>query len=235
MGQELERKKGKYNVVTGLGRSGTSVMMLILRQSGIPITGFRYSLNLPELSFGGKNVDIGITFPTDIAKERNKYGFWEIPSLTLYQGLTGYYEDIGIEGDMIKVFSGVLARSEPSLVNKAIVMLREPKAMLASMLQCREFIPENIKPFSEMLATRLLAMRNWLRTNKKEYIVVQYEKLIEEPEQIVKEVCQFIGKGDYKEGIKVVDKRLNRSIPRDDLGDISELEEVYESINNNAN
>lgn len=230
MGHELGRK-GKYNIVSGLGRSGTSVMMLAMRQSGIPITGFRHSLYLPELSFGGKNVDIGISFPTDIARERNRNGFWEIPTLSVYEGLTNYYKDIGIEGDVIKVFAGVLAKSEPKLINKVIVMLREPRTMLSSMVQCREFVPEQITPFTEMLAHHLRAMKAFLEGNEKEFLVVRYEKLLEKPEKTMKAVCGFIGRGDYKYGARVIDKKLNRSAPLE-AGDISQLEKIYESFNN---
>ncbi len=219
---------GKYNIATGLGRSGTSLMMLCLRQSGIPITGFRYYLHIPELTFDGKMIDAGMCFPNDRLKKINKDGIWEIFNLAVHTGLINHYKDVGFKGDAIKVFVGALIKSEPDLINKTIIMLRQPAVMFDSMIKAGEFNIHQAGEASYYLAEAVLNAIKFLKENDKEYKIVIYEKLLENPEETMKDVCQFIGRGEYQYGAKVIDKSLNRSIARNDLGDIRKLEEVYQ-------
>lgn len=225
--------KGKYNIVSGLGRSGTSTMMLCLRQAGIPITGFRWSYHFPDLTFNNRTLDFGLCFPNDRMKQTNKDGNWEILDMSIKTGITDYYKDIGFEGDVIKVFAGALHQSNPDLINKVIIMMRKPNIVLSSMINCGEFKAEQASEVSNIFADDISKCGIYLRKNYKEYMVVQYEELLEKPRATMMKVCEFLGRGDYEYGAKVINPKLNRSVARSDLGDISELEKIYNIAINN--
>ena len=219
---------GGYHLVSGTGRSGTSAMMLCLRQAGIPIIGFKFGVYLGELTYGGNRLDCSIC-PSDERKRINKNGFWEIMSLAIHEGLTDYYKDIGIEGDVIKVFTSVLPKSNPDLIDKTILMFREPKAVLTSMINADEFTKDNASQMSKRLARHTINSIRFLEDNNKEFKIVIFERLLEDPEKVMKEVCEFFDRGDYKLGAEVIDVKLNRSKNHiNDLGDISELEKIYQ-------
>ncbi len=217
-----------YNLVVGTGRSGTSAMMLCLRQAGIPIIGFKFGVYLGELTLGGNRLDCSIC-PSDERKRINKNGFWEIMSIAIHEGLTDYYKDIGIKGDVIKVFTSVLPNSNPELIDKTILMFREPKATLTSMINADEFTKAHASQMSKRLARHTLNSIRFLEENNKEFKIVIFEQLLEDPEKVMKEVCEFFDRGDYKLGAEVIDVKLNRSKNHiNDLGDISELEKIYQ-------
>ena len=222
---------GKYNICSGSGRSGTSLMMLALRQAGVPITGFRYGIYLTNFTFHGNKLDFGVCFPSDEMQRANPNGVWEISSVAAKNGLTDYYKDIGFKGDVIKVVSRVLVRSNPNLIDKTIIMLREPKALLSSMINCGMFTRSEASNKSSEVAQEIIGGIQFLKENRKKFIIVSYEGFLEEPENTMKRVCEFMGRGDYKYGAKVPDKTLNHGkVPINDLGDISKLEEVYQTI-----
>lgn len=219
---------GKYNLVSGSKRSGTSLMMLALRQSGIPIVGFRYGIYLNEFTYSGNKLDIGLTLPSDEMKRANPNGVWEIPSIVAKTGITDYYKDIGIKGDAMKICSDFIIFSEPHLIDKTIMMMRDPKAVLSSMIRCNMFQREDASKVSLLIAKEITTAIQFLKENNKEFKVVSYEGFLKEPHYTMEDVCAFLGRGDYKYGADVVDRKLNHG-EIEDLGDISELEKVCKS------
>lgn len=218
-----------YNIVSGTGRSGSSAMMLAIRQAGIPITGFKFVVYIEGLVYYGNKLNCSVCQIDDKMRTTNKNGFWEIPSLAIKDGLTDYYKEIGIKGDVIKIFTSVLPLSNPDLIDKTILMFREPKAVLTSMINAGEFLKESVSMMSSKLAWHTTNTIKFLKDNKKEFKVVIYEQLLGDPEKVIKSVCEFFGKGNYKLGAEMIDVKLNRSkVHINDLGDISELEKVYQ-------
>lgn len=100
------------------------------------------------------------------------------------------------------------------------------------MIEAGEFPVANASQASSILAQHLRNAIEFLKENDKEYKVVQYEELLKDKYQVIKECCDFIGRGDYLYGVKIIDKKLNREVARNDLGDISELEKVVQLIIN---
>ena len=204
-------------------------MMLCLRQSGIPVIGTPYYFHIPNLSLNDLPIDIGLYFPpSEQSRITNTNGYWEVVSLSINNGLTDRYKDIGFNGDLIKVFASVLTKSNPDLINKTIIMLREPRAMISSMITAGEFSEERASEASGVLAWYLKDAIGFLKKHKKDYMVVVGERMLKKPRAVMKKVCEFLGRGDYRYGAEMINKSLNRAVPRNDLGDISPLEEVYQ-------
>ena len=231
--------KNKFNVVSGLRRGGTSVMMLALRQSGIPIIGFKYpfqfdfdyvNLKTRKVDKAKVKQDGGLLEPLEDVKKHNPKGFWEVSSITLKEGLQEKHAGIGENGDLIKVTSDVLPTSNPKMIDKTIVMIREPRKVIASMLNA---VPvENEKEWSRFAALGLLhnmvSCLKWLNYHKKKYRVVRYEDLLENPAIIIKDICKFLKRGDYRFGVEVVEKKLDKEKPIEyNNNEIQEVEEFY--------
>ena len=220
---------GKYLICSGIKRSGTSLMMLALRQSGIPIIGFRYGIYLQNFTYSGNKLDIGLCLPSDEMKRANPNGVWEIPSIVAKTGITNDYKNIGLKGDVIKICSDILIFSEPKLIDKTIIMVRKPKAVLSSMIRCGMFVKAEASKVSLKIAREIKTAIQFLEENNKEYITISYENFLRFPSHTMKRVCKFLGRGDYKYGAKVADKKLNHGTI-EGLGDIKELEKVYNTM-----
>ena len=169
-----------YNVVSGLRRSGTSLMMLSLRQSGIPIIGLKFAVNTN-----------GDTFtPDKREKEGNPDGYWELGSITSVHGLKKGY-DIGMDGDVIKITADALYFSDPCMINRVIVMERNMDDIIRSMLKGGLFKDSEIDLAIEKNKRDISRTYDWLDDNNKDFMIVSYEKLVSDPETI-KKACKFI-------------------------------------------
>jgi hypothetical protein len=213
----------KYNIVSGLRRSGTSLMMLALRQSGIPVIGLKYDLiDKERIEF----------IPSKEQKEGNPNGYWEMGDITTKTGITKDYSDIGMEEDLLKVMFECLPKSEPQMINKAIVISRNPDSVLKSILK------NNKIKFPEMFIADILFdildSFSFLVYNNISFLNFIYEKILSSPEEEMKRACDFLGNGDYNKAVKTIDLNLNRS-----CGDKYEYEgmdlwrEIYELAKEN--
>jgi hypothetical protein len=200
-----------YNVVTGTKRSGTSAMMLALRQAGHPILGFRYPIILKR----NKEVvvtNVGAFEPVGVEKEDNQNGFWEMGSITDKTGLLSEHKELGYSGDVIKIMASVFPLSDPMLINKTIVMARHPIDVIDSKTKCKS----DPRPVTDT-KKRLMAMAyicnigtllKWLVSNSKEFMPVFYDEMIANPKATMKGVCEFLGRGNYRNAAKFIDKKL---------------------------
>ncbi len=219
-----------YNVVTGLRRSGTSLVMLVLRQSGVPILGFKYMIQLEKND--GKIIISGM--PTDHIRKGNPTGYWEMGSITTSTGILEDYTDLGIDNDVIKIVCECYYFSEPSLINKTIVVMRNPKKVLTSMMKGYIIKEEELEFAVRKNIRDLKRTFDYLKHYKKPYLVVSYENLLENPEQNIKEMLSFIGRGDWEHGIKVIDTSLSRSKPVEIKVDgLEEWEQIHNYAINN--
>lgn len=162
-------------IVSGTRRSGTSMMMLCLKEAGFKITG---------KAMGDKG---------------NPKGYWEIGATT--SGLK-----VEIDG-IVKVVSDAIYKSKPELIDKVIVMYRNPLKVIQSMLDIG--IVSNAKGLMEK--NNLDTTRTYEFIQHIPHITVYYEEMLEDPEKEMKKVCEFLGGGDYKKGAKVVDPKLNKT------------------------
>jgi hypothetical protein len=99
--------------------------------------------------------------------------------------------------------------SDPNLIDEVVVTIREPKDIVASFL-----IHNYIKHIDLLILNFCLDVIDsieFLENNNKKYIVVSYEDILENPQEEMKKVCDFIG-GDYLKASSIVDKKLNREM-----------------------
>ncbi len=104
--------------VTGTPRSGTSLIMQIIKALGGEITGQKHtSVNIEKYNPGG---------------------YWELPFLETIQGVnTTKYK-----GKAVKLFGSNLYATKPKYVSKVIFITREPVAAINSLLRLMAATPD---------------------------------------------------------------------------------------------
>jgi len=221
----------QYNIVAGFNRGGTSALMASIRECGIPIVGFAYphSINVnyaripeegeEEMEIVKENVhkDGGLLDPMPKTKDRNPTGYWEIPSICLDRGLRSEHMWLGNDGNVVKVPFNILSMSQFDLVKKAVVIIRDPKKVISSQMVNKE--PEEGKEelFSRVIAlgiihNAVLSLR-WMEEADIPYIKIFFKDLLEEPVEVMKEVCEHIGRGNPEYATKVIDSSVPSSEP----------------------
>lgn len=194
-----------FNVVVGTRRSGTSLLMLCLRQAGIPIIGFKYTIFLKE-----KNGEIIIqTIPSNELRKHNPNGYWEVGTITTKTGIKKEHLDLGMKGDVLKITADAYYFSDLEMIDKTILILRNPRNVLTSMIKGQIFKEEDI---NEAIQKNIRDLKRTLDTLQ-EHIIIHYEDLLNYPVGEMERVCSFLNKGNAIQGAKVVDKKLNRSTP----------------------
>ena len=190
-------------VVTGLRRSGTSMLMQALKKAGFEIAGHKFALD---------------STPRQI--EANPNGFWEVGRITKDTGLTDT-----INGEVIKIMFEVLSFSKPELIDKAIVIFRQPTRAIFSLMEHNQIEYESI--FMAKQALDSVDSIFYLLKNKIDFKIVIYEEILENPREQMKDICEFLGKGNWKKAAKTVDKKLNRSSEALGLPYMHLLEDIY--------
>jgi len=214
----------KYNLIAGWNRSGTSCLMAALRECGIPVLGFKYPFvftfdfidtkTKKQIKKGVKK-DTGIIDPLPGVKNTNPSGFWEIPSICLGNGIRKEHADFGNDGNLVKVVLNVLPSSDPDMVNKVIVILRNPFKVMASRLKITP--PKDRKNWIRCASLGLMynffVSQRWLDNHDIPYKLVLYEDLLEDPYGTLRSICFFLGRGVPEYGSKIVSRGLDRSKP----------------------
>jgi len=160
-------------IVSGEPRSGTSVMMLILRELWFTIAGEKWLGN-----------------PDD-----NPTGIWEIPKVVR----NGISEDIvkgkcpsicgPINADVIKLTTLGLTSSADALIDKVIYMVREPSEVILSQLRLGHGEEQELSDnYNKNIMTFLL----WASDKEHEVIVVSYNNLIVNPAWQISKVARFL-------------------------------------------
>ena len=180
-------------VVSGLPRSGTSVMMQILEAAGIEILTDRIRLS----------------------DDDNLKGYYEV------EAVKKLYEDQSClknaPGKAVKVISELLKYLPTDQKYKIIFMNRNLNEVLASQ---KQMLIRKGKPtggisderLSELYLKHLSQLKNWLE--KKSWIetlYVSHNELVNNPGKVISEINQFLGRTfDEKQMISVIDKKLYR-------------------------
>jgi hypothetical protein len=187
-------KRPEIVVVSGLPRSGTSMMMKMLEAGGIP----------------------PLTDHQRAADEDNPKGYYEFERVKkLKEGDYAWLEQA--EGRAVKVISALLEHLPGDYRYRVLFMKRAMPEILASqkeMLIRRGEDPKSV-PDEEMagLFTQHLAkLENWLEGQKNITVLyLNYNTLLEDPEPYVHQINAFLGDGlDTAQMSAVVDPKLYR-------------------------
>ena len=218
----------QYNILSGWARGGTSALMTAIKQSGIPILGFKYPFkySFDRMDEDNKKViktvhrDGGLLEPLRSSKLVNPTGYWEVPSICLKTGLQKDHYDLGFDGDVVKVLFNVVPPSNPDLINKVVIILRHPASVIRSQCKTKSEGSKkevNLEEWTKILSVGMLhnavLSLKWFTKYGKEFKIIKYEDLLENPERELKKICDFLGRGSYKLGAQVIDRGLNRSKP----------------------
>lgn len=162
-------------IISGLPRSGTSLMMQMLRAGGLAI-----------LSDGKR-----------VADPDNPKGYWE------YEPVKSLRRDNSwlklAEGKAVKVISALLPYLDPDLTYKIILMKRPMAEVIASqrkMLQ-RQGKPENPavdENLGDLFTRQLAQAERWLKTQRHMAVLtVPYRDAVLKPEDTAIIVARFLG------------------------------------------
>lgn len=204
-----------YNILTGNQRSGTSMLMLALKEAGVPIIGFKYPITTTyknEKTGETKKVDSGELTAGHKLIQGNPNGYWEVSSI-LEKGLQKEHKEIGRKGNLVKVMLDLLPISDIMMIDKAVVVLRNPRKILTSYFKCRQAEPTeiDIRIISLSLAYNLATSIKYLQENKKDILITYYEEVLKNPAEELDRICLFLGRNCHENGVKVIKKGLDRS------------------------
>ena len=180
-------------IVSGLPRSGTSMMMKVLEAGGMEI----------------------VTDNLRVADEDNPKGYYELEQVkALKDGDTSWIQ--GAPGKVVKVISSLLEYLPSAYKYKIIFMRREIAEILASQKQMliRRGEPSdgNDQEMAEMFQEHLKRVRVWLANQPNmEVLYVDYNTLMGAPDLEIKAVAEFLGLNENLEAMLAVpDKKLYR-------------------------
>ncbi len=184
-------------IVSGLPRSGTSLMMQMLQAGGL------------ELLTDNQR-------PADPDNPRGYFEYGPVKSLARDNAWLSQ-----AEGQAVKVISALLPYLRPQLTYKIILMKRPLKEILASqqtMLQRlgRQGSTVSDQALGEIFAKQLADTERWLKQQAQiEVLTINYRDAIMEPEATARAVAQFVGLPlKVEEMAKVADPNLYRQRQR---------------------
>lgn len=187
------RAPAPITIVSGLPRSGTSMMMKILEAGGMPI--FTDNERLPD--------------------EDNPKGYYELEQVkALKDGDNAWVKDA--PGKAVKVISSLLEYLPAGYPYKIVFMRREIAEILASqrqmLLRRGESSGVEDQKMAELFQEHLKRVRVWLANQPNmDVLYVDYNALMGDPAPAVKEVANFLGLDEKLEAMLAVpDKNLYR-------------------------
>ncbi len=181
-------------VVSGLPRSGTSMMMKMLEAGGIsPLTD--------ELRTADKD---------------NPKGYYEFERVKkLDEGDTAWLEEA--QGRTVKVISALLKHLPPDYQYKVIFMERKMEEILASqkqMLVRRGEAPDSVsdEKMKDLFGKHLEQVQSWLDEQPNiDVAYVSYNEILESPREQAERINEFLGNVlDVEKMVAVVDEALYR-------------------------
>jgi len=181
-------------VVSGLPRSGTSMMMQILQAGGLQV----------------------FTDQMRAADEDNPKGYFEFErAKKLKDGDTQWVIDA--QGKVVKIISALLEYLPPSYPYKIIFMLRDMDEILASQKQMliRRGEPTDKvadQVMADLFKQHLANVQAWLaKQSNMETIYVQYEGLLQNPKPAIEEIIRFLDlKLNAEAMLEAPDRNLHR-------------------------
>jgi Sulfotransferase family len=162
-------------IVSGLPRSGTSMMMRMLAEGGLPI--LTDELRRPD--------------------DDNPKGYLELEAVRqLKEGNFGWLKEAN--GKAVKIISGLLEYLPQDYQYKIIFMERDPKETLASQKKMLDHRGQTSKlsdeAMEEQFHKHLAAMKPWLvRQPNMDVLYINYNALMTDPELLCEKVTEFLG------------------------------------------
>jgi hypothetical protein len=194
----MKRQDDPIVIVSGLPRSGTSMMMQMLEAGGVPI----------------------VTDHIRKADEDNPRGYYEFEKVKKIKEDVSWLEKC--HGKVFKIVSALLYYLPDDKKYKVIFMKREMEEMLTSqnvMLQRQGVKHDNVgdKEMAEKFEKHLRKMQDWLRKQSNiEDIYMDFNEVIQNPHENARLVCEFLGGGlDVGKMARVVRKTLYRQRKKD--------------------
>jgi hypothetical protein len=181
-------------VVSGLPRSGTSMMMKMLEAGGIP----------------------PITDHQRTADEDNPKGYYEFERVKkLADGDTAWVADA--QGKTVKVISALLEHLPPGYSYKVVFMRREMGEILASQ---KQMLIRADKPtdkvsddkLAELYSNHLAKIAAWMESQPGVTVLyIDYNAMLRDPRPSLAEINRFLGDGlDMEKMAEIVDPSLYR-------------------------
>ncbi len=182
-------------IVSGLPRSGTSMMMKMLEAGGIPL----------------------LTDHQRSPDEDNPKGYFEFERVkNLPKGDVDWLPQA--RGKAVKVISALLEHLPPQYTYRVLFMRRDLREILASqrkMLLRRGEDPDKVdeEELYRLFSKHLQYIRRWLAQQPNFRVLeVPYNRILETPEPYVHQINVFLGGGlDEDAMIKVIDPHLYRN------------------------
>ena len=182
-------------VVSGLPRSGTSMMMKMLEAGGLPL----------------------MTDRQRAADEDNPKGYFELERVKqLDKGDTAWVGEA--QGKVVKVISALLEFLPPAHNYRVVFIHREMSEILASQRKMLERRGEPTDRISDEELARLFSkhvqkVETWLRSQSNfSVLYVDYNKMLADPLPYVRQVNQFLGGTlDEQKMAAMVDPTLYRN------------------------
>ena len=180
-------------IVSGLPRSGTSMMMKVLEAGGMQV----FTDNLRT------------------ADEDNPKGYYELEDVkALKDGKSDWMQDA--PGKVVKVISSLLEYLPSAYNYKIVFMRREIAEILASQKQMLirrgESSDGDDQKMTEIFQEHLKRVRVWLANQPNmEVLYVDYNALMANPDPEIKAVAEFLGLNENLDAMLAVpDKKLYR-------------------------
>jgi hypothetical protein len=191
--QNLFNGKEPVYIVSGLPRSGTSMMMKMLEAGGIP----------------------PLTDNIRTADEDNPKGYYEFERVKkLRDGDTGWLPDAG--GKAVKVIGALLVDLPEGYPYKVLFMRRDMDEILASQERMLENRGEASKiddaTMAALFEKHLRQVYEWMENQPDlSYLEVDYNAALKDPQSTAEKVNQFLGrKLDVKAMVDTIDVNLYR-------------------------
>lgn len=189
----LDARADVVTIVSGLPRSGTSMMMRMLEAGGLAVL-----------------VD-GIREPDD----DNPQGYYEFERVKKVKEDQAWLPDA--RGKVVKMVSALLVDLPPRYAYRVIFMRRRMEEILASQ---RRMLLRNAKPWSDdddakmtgLYGAHLKQVEGWIaRQRHLSALYVSYNDLLASPPEHAERVNAFLGGGlDVSRMVSVVDRALYR-------------------------
>lgn len=202
--QKLFQKKPKeVIIVSGLPRSGTSMMMKMLEAGGLPV----------------------LTDNIRKANEDNPKGYYEFERVKkLPEGDTAWMDQA--EGKVVKIISQLLMSLPEGYTYRVLFMRRHINEILASqrrMLERRGEDPNKVddEEMAALFEKHLEKVFAWMdRQPHVHYLEVDYNRTLADPQPTAEQVNEFLGgELDVEKMVGVVDPSLYRQRADSDSAD----------------
>jgi LPS sulfotransferase NodH len=193
-GESAKTTKNSIVIVSGLPRSGTSMMMKMLQATGIdPLTDQQRQ-----------------------ADEDNPKGYYEFERVKkLKDGDTAWLPQVGDKA--VKVISALLQHLPPEYEYRVIFMQRELSEVLASqrrMLENRGEDPDAVsdKQMAQLFVRHLQQVAAWIATQPNiQRLDVNYNQLLRDPFPLLAQVNTLLGGDlDVEKMAAIIDPNLYR-------------------------